>query len=195
MSQASSLAKSVADVIEPLVQSEGYDLVDLEFHGGKRAVLQVYIDRTSGTEPVGISDCVRITKLLEPALDAADLIATAYTLEVSSPGVERPLRRPRDFVRCRGKDARVTVREDGVTRSMVGRILDADDESFEMDCSGEIFRFEYTQVEKANLEFIFGAIQPAAKAGPKSPKAGPKSPKAGPKSPKVAPRKSPAPQE
>lgn len=162
---ATRLERSLAELVEPLLEPEGYELVELEYRGGKSSVLRLYVDRSEGRDPITIEDCVRVSRLVEPALDAADLIATAYSLEVSSPGVERPLRKARDFVRFVGESARVTAIEDnGAKHTRVGRIFEPDDEGFGLDSGGEILRYRIEQVESANLEFVFGGGQPKKKS-------------------------------
>ncbi|MCC7441715.1 MAG: hypothetical protein IT285_08780 [Bdellovibrionales bacterium] len=90
----------------------GYDVVAVEVIASRQKKLSVYIDRTDGAG-VGIEDCVLATKALDPVLDAAPEVAKvfkgAYELEVSSPGLERPLRRPVDFEKFQGKRARIHV--------------------------------------------------------------------------------------
>ena len=95
-------------VSDALADTE-FELVDLEFTGqARRTVLRVYIDKEGG---VTHGDCVRVTRILGDRLDAETAVGlNAYVLEVSSPGIDRPLKKPADFARFRGETARVTTR-------------------------------------------------------------------------------------
>jgi ribosome maturation factor RimP len=97
--------------LEPVVVSEletlGYDLVELQQRGTKnRPVIEVRIDRRDG-EQVTVEDCTRASRALEARLDGGELVSDRYVLEVSSPGVERPLRHAREWRRFVGKRASV----------------------------------------------------------------------------------------
>jgi len=116
---------------EPLLEAEGLELVQLEYRRGRRGVVRLFIDRqwdetagsASSSRGVTIEDCARVSRLLDPILDAEGLIDHAYTLEVSSPGVERPLTRPRDFRRFVGRLARIVVRHpEGHVEEIEGRL-------------------------------------------------------------------------
>ncbi|MFQ5691971.1 MAG: ribosome maturation factor RimP [Nitrospinota bacterium] len=94
-------------VVAPIVEEEGLELVELEFiQQGGRWVLRVYMDRPGG---VVLDDCERVSRRLSPVLDVEDLIPHRYTLEVSSPGIPRPLRRVDDFQRFSGRPARIEM--------------------------------------------------------------------------------------
>ena len=108
------MARAVPEVdreLEGRVDALGYELVEAEWAGsGRRPLLRIRIDRSvSGPgEGVTVEDCARVSRALEHWLDGAPTMPERYVLEVSSPGVERPLRRPGDFERFRGK--RVAVK-------------------------------------------------------------------------------------
>jgi ribosome maturation factor RimP len=94
-------------VVEQELETLGYDLVEFRRGGtGSRPVLDVRIDRRDG-EKVTVEDCARASRALEARLEGGELVAQRYVLEVSSPGVERPLRRPDDWRRFAGRRARV----------------------------------------------------------------------------------------
>lgn len=97
------------ELIEPVVTQLGYDLVRISFGGGDhRAVLQVMAERPE-TGQLVIEDCASISRALSDVLDAEDPIEGEYRLEVSSPGIDRPLTRPQDFERWAGFDVRITA--------------------------------------------------------------------------------------
>ena len=101
------MLEKVDQVVTPLITSLGLELIEREFgsqHG--QFVLRLYIDRPEGG--ITIDDCERVSKTVEDPLESAGIIPRQYTLEVSSPGVDRPLRRPQDFERFIG--SRVVIK-------------------------------------------------------------------------------------
>ena len=98
------------DVVRTEVDSLGYDLVELRRHGSKgRPVLDVRIDRRDGIA-VSVEDCTQVSRALEARLDGSpELAGNRYVLEVSSPGIERPLRTPSDWRRFTGRDASIVA--------------------------------------------------------------------------------------
>src|SRR5947208_4927737 len=101
---------AVRAVVQTVVAAHGLDLVDIEWTGG---VLRVFIERRDALERpdsgVTVENCVGVSRDLSTALDVADLIAHAYSLEVSSPGLDRPLTRPADFQRHVGRLAKIKL--------------------------------------------------------------------------------------
>jgi ribosome maturation factor RimP len=97
----------IAELVERRVEAMGFELVELERAGSaSRPILRVYLDRADsqpGQPGVSLEDCVAVSRALEPELDARDDLSDRYVLEVSSPGVERPLTRPRDYERFAGQ--------------------------------------------------------------------------------------------
>lgn len=101
------VAAVVEEISAPVIEELGLELVDVEFaREGGRWILRVYIDKPGG---VGHSDCEAVSKRLDTLLDEKDPIPQSYYLEVSSPGIERPLKKPQDFQRFRGHMVRVTT--------------------------------------------------------------------------------------
>ncbi|MEM6488026.1 MAG: ribosome maturation factor RimP [Pseudomonadota bacterium] len=99
----------LAAVIGPTVEGMGYGLVRLRLMGGKRATLQIMAERADGT--MEVEDCAQLSRAVSAVLDVEDPIAGAYTLEVSSPGIDRPLTRLQDFDRWEGFEARLETEE------------------------------------------------------------------------------------
>lgn len=99
----------IADLIEPALADLGYRLVRVRMMGRDEQTLQIMAERNDGT--VTIEDCVEITKQLSPLLDAHDPVPGKYTLEVSSPGIDRPLVRPSDLDDWSGYEAKVELKE------------------------------------------------------------------------------------
>src|SRR5215831_5370164 len=98
----------VRRLIQEVVESQGYELVDVEFKGaGKSSVLRVFIDKPSG---ISHRDCELVSEQVGTVLDVEDLIPSSYTLEVSSPGLDRKLVKESDYTRFDGKLARIQTR-------------------------------------------------------------------------------------
>jgi len=107
---ASDLAERVEDMIGPALHAMGFDVVRVLLKGGPGALLQIMAERRDGT-PMSVDDCAGISRTVSALLDVDDPIPGAYTLEVSSPGIDRPLVKERDFVRFAGREARIETRE------------------------------------------------------------------------------------
>ena len=102
-------AAAIADLAAPVLQELGFDLVQVKLTGQDGATVQILIERPGGA--VTIEDCTAVSRRLSPLFDAADPLPGGYFLEVSSPGLNRPLVRPRDFVTWAGYQARVELKE------------------------------------------------------------------------------------
>jgi ribosome maturation factor RimP len=143
------------NLAEPYVQDAGFELIEAQ--SGREAtgwVVRLFIDRPneSGQALLSHADCERVSRDLSAALDVADLIPHAYQLEVSSPGLDRPLRRERDFARFAGQSARLRLAE-GVEgrRNFSGTLRGAKDGLLEIECDGRSYKLPIDQVAKANL--------------------------------------------
>jgi ribosome maturation factor RimP len=139
---------------EPHVRDLGFDLIEVQF--GREStgmVLRLYIDKAEGTAgSVTHEDCERVSRDLSAALDVADKISSAYQLEVSSPGLDRPLRRERDFARFVGESVRVRL-NDGVEgrRNFSGTIQAAGNGRVEIACDGRSYELPIDDIARANL--------------------------------------------
>jgi ribosome maturation factor RimP len=102
-------AAEIASLVEPVLEGLGFRLVRVQLGGRDAVNLQIMAERPDGT--MNIDDCETISKQLSPVLDVADLISEAYRLEVSSPGIDRPLVRPIDFETWAGYEARIELSE------------------------------------------------------------------------------------
>ncbi len=98
----------IAGIIEPSLDAMGYRLVRVAVLGAGRATLQIMAERRDDAS-MTVDDCADISRSVSALLDVADPIASAYTLEVSSPGIDRPLVRPEDYDRFAGFEARIEV--------------------------------------------------------------------------------------
>ena len=136
-------------LLEPTVDQLGYELVAVELTTvlGRRT-LRVSVDQPAGMKVV---DCTRVSRELSPVLDAEEPLQGAFDLEVSSPGDERPLQRPGDFIRFAGYTARVRLEKGEGRRRFKGVLkgLEGDDLTIEVD--GEALTVPLSQVERAHL--------------------------------------------
>jgi ribosome maturation factor RimP len=116
----------IVSVIEPSLVDLGYEVVRVLYRTSGRPVLQIMIDRTDGAE-ITIDDCTLASRTVSALLDVADPIAEAYELEMSSPGIDRPLTREKDFASFAGFEAKVELKQavDG-RRRFRGRLLGCD---------------------------------------------------------------------
>ena len=130
------------------------EIVDVELRGSGRArLLRIYIDKAGG---VTHGDCQVISERLGELLDETDIIpGESYTLEVSSPGVDRPLKKHRDFERAVGQKVRFALREPiGSHRHLEGKLAAFESETLAIETGpGEILHVPLSQVQKANLKF------------------------------------------
>ena len=138
-------------IVAAAVQTLGYELVGVEFHGERaNALLRVYIDSEQG---ITVEDCQRVSHQLSGVLEVADPIDGPYTLEVSSPGIDRPLFEAGHFERFAGSDVRIQLREllDG-RRKLTGRLLGMRDGLVALvDSEEREWRAPLDQIEKARL--------------------------------------------
>jgi ribosome maturation factor RimP len=135
---------------EPLLAQLGYELVDLDYAAGRRhALVRVFIDRPQG---VGVDDCERVSHELAALLDVEDPVPIAYTLEVSSPGLDRVLRTPAHFQRFVGERIWLELRvaRDG-RRRYTGRLEAASPEGIELTVDGAKVAVRFSEIERARL--------------------------------------------
>jgi ribosome maturation factor RimP len=143
----------VWELAAPLAQAEGMEIVDIEFrHEGSRGgrVLRLYMDKDGGPN---VDDLSRVSRQLGELLDAQDTIDGAYTLEVSSPGINRPLKKPEHFLRFVGKRIRIRTRDliDG-RRSFLGILNEVAEGSVRLTQEGKQYWIPFSVIEKSNYE-------------------------------------------
>lgn len=157
------------DVLSSLLAAHGLDLVDLEIGPG---LVRVTVDRPGGIDLDGLASANRA---VSAALDELDPMPGRYTLEVSSPGVERRLRTPEQFARAVGETVSVrTVADSGGPRRVQGRLASADATGFSLEgpeLAGGSRRLSYDEVERARTVFEWGAA-PSASRRPAKRRAG-----------------------
>ncbi len=151
---------------EPLALELGCEVLDIEFAGAApRQVLRIYLDRPDDDSGVSLDDCVDVSRRLGDVLDAHEALEGRYMLEVSSPGVNRPLRRPPHFARALGEQVFVRLRRsrDG-RRNFTGTLLESGEEGIVLACGDETFAFGFGEIDRANVEFRFeDPVKPGGK--------------------------------
>ncbi len=146
------IIEKIKGILAPIVADERLELVDVEFKpAGKRWLLRVYIDKEGG---VTVDDCTYISQELSRHLDVEDIIEHPYTLEVSSPGLTRPLRKSEDFLRNKGKMCRIITREVVAGKNeFMGEIGETTIDKVEIKEKMGIFTIPIYAIKKAHLEF------------------------------------------
>ena len=147
----SKTAGDIVPIIEPSLEAMGYRLVRVAFLGAKRATLQIMAERIDEA-PMTVDDCTEISRSVSALLDVADPIAGAYMLEVSSPGIDRPLTRPEDYDRFAGFEARVELGEplDGRKRFR-GRLLGRAGDHVRLAAENGEVQLPFADIAKAKL--------------------------------------------
>jgi ribosome maturation factor RimP len=148
---ARGIAERVRSVAADAIRAEGAELVDLEFRCEAVGwVLRLFIDKTGG---VGVEDCQRVSELVGTLLEVEDPIPHAYTLEVSSPGLTRPLRNPEDWRRSVGSLVKVVTREPVEKRqAFVGRLVHAGPDAVRVTVDGRDIEIPSDLIARARLE-------------------------------------------
>jgi ribosome maturation factor RimP len=138
-------------IADPILSNQGMELVELEYRReGKGWVLRLYIDKEGG---VTVEDCSRASQEVGRSLDVEDFISTPYTLEVSSPGLTRPLKSERDFIKYRNRLIKLkTIEPIENRRQFKGKLLGVSENRIEIEVDGGVFQIPLSNVAKANLE-------------------------------------------
>ena len=138
-------------LIEKELDGLGFELVRLDISsGGRKKIIRLFVDREDGG--VSIDDCVRLAKALGLVLEAEDIFTSPYNLEVSSPGINRPLSKPAHFKRFEGREVRVEYSGGEKGKVMVIGVLKAvDEESIIVDDGGNETTVEFRNILKAQL--------------------------------------------
>lgn len=150
-----NIAQTVEEIAEPIVEEAGCELVGVDFvKEGSNWFLRVYIDKPEG---VSLDDCEKVSRPLNSKLDELNPISQPYYLEVSSPGVERPLKKPRDFEKAVGSqvEIRLYTAIDN-TKRFEGELMSYDGNKVVISTeSGIIHEFKMEQIAKAKKIFNF----------------------------------------
>lgn len=152
MSGESKVESAVRALLAPVIEGEGYELVEVEYKKeGKNWILRLFIDHEKG---IGLDDCQKISGAVDGILDEADPIPHTYLLEVSSPGLERPLKKISDYQRFSGNKAEITLfQPEAGSRRMAGKLAGVEDGQIiiETETGQRLVPFE--QIASAHLVF------------------------------------------
>ena len=148
------LLEEVRQVVEPILQSQGFELVDLEYQREPQGwVLRIYLDREGG---VTLDDCAEVSGEIGAILEVKELIPNPYVLEVSSPGLTRPLKKPEDFNKYRNRLVKIKLFEPLEGRkNFKGTLLSLEGEKVCMEIEGRVYELPLQGIAKANLEIEF----------------------------------------
>jgi ribosome maturation factor RimP len=148
-----ALRSAVRDLVEPTAERMGVDVVAVEFTGGASGqVLRLSIDRPLAEGGVTAQLCAQVSRAVEPLLDASDPVSGSYTLEVSSPGIERPVQRRDDFRRFHGFRIRVRLEAGPPRRRFSGVLVGVRDDDVVVLVDGEEHTFHVDTIERAHLD-------------------------------------------
>jgi len=143
------------DLLEPVVTGMGYELVEIEYNPTTRhGLLRIYIDHEDGIQ---LDDCTDVSHQVSALLDVEDLIQGHYNLEVSSPGLDRPLTSIKDYQRFTGEMVKIktAMAIDG-RRNFKGRLRGVEADEINIECDGQQFYLPLASIEKARLVPEFG---------------------------------------
>lgn len=146
------IVDSATKVIEPVITDLGYSLVECEFlNDAGRWVLRLYIEKAEGD--ITIEDCTKVSRAVSATLDVEDVIKGRYSLEVSSPGINRPLKRPGDFEKYAGNMVRIKTRMpiDG-RGNYYGKLIGFNDGNILVNVDGKEYKVPIAELAKARLE-------------------------------------------
>lgn len=143
--------EEVRQVVEPILESQGMELVDLEYRRESQGwVLRLYIDREGG---ISVNDCAEASGEVGAVLEVRDLIPNPYVLEISSHGLSRPLKKREHFEKYQNRLVKIKTFEpvEG-RRNFKGTLLGLEGESVRLEVEGRIYEIPFQNIAKANLE-------------------------------------------
>ena len=145
-----AISDQIELLVEAPIESLGYELVGVEYiKNGADTVLRLYIDAEQG---IGIEDCERVSHQVSGILEVEDPISSAYSLEVSSPGFDRPLFKERDFVRFSGQEVKISMKLPiQGRRNFKGLLQGFSDGNILVEVDGEIYELPLTKLSKAKI--------------------------------------------
>jgi ribosome maturation factor RimP len=151
------ILEKVRSIAAPVAAQDGLELVDVEFGGaGGRTTLRLFIDKPGG---VSLDDCSNVSRSVSAALDVEDPLEGAYDLEVSSPGLDRPLRTPEHFAKYAGQKVRLKtygpIPDCENRKTFVGTLKGFAEGKVTVDVDGKLFHVPHAQISKANIEPVF----------------------------------------
>lgn len=154
MSQREQYEKKTEELIVPILDAKGFELVDVEYvKEGQDYFLRAYIDKPGG---ITIDDCVAVSREMNVLLDELDYVDGAYTFEVSSPGLGRPLKKPRDYERSMGEEVEIrTYKAMDGSKEFYGILKAYDDATVTIQFEEEEITFNKSDIALIRLAFDF----------------------------------------
>ena len=154
MSKKEIYEQEAEALVSPIVEKYGFELVDVEYvKEGSSFYLRAYIDKPGG---ITVDDCETVSREFSDKLDEADFIEEAYIMEVSSPGLGRPLKKEKDFKRSIGKEVEIrTYRPIDREKEFYGVLKAYDENSVTIDCEEEERTFQKAEIALIRLAFDF----------------------------------------
>ncbi|HJD29335.1 MAG TPA: ribosome maturation factor RimP [Candidatus Blautia avicola] len=154
MSKKEIYEQKAEDLVMPIVEKYGFELVDVEYvKEGGNFYLRAYVDKPGG---ITVDDCETVSREFSDKLDEADFIDEAYIMEVSSPGLGRPLKKEKDFKRSMGEEVEIrTYRPINREKEFYGVLTAYDENSVTIDCEGEEKIFQKADIALIRLAFDF----------------------------------------
>ncbi|NND81408.1 MAG: ribosome maturation factor RimP [Gammaproteobacteria bacterium] len=139
----------IDELLQPGAEALGYELVAVEMSGGDSSIVRIYIDADDG---ITVDDCARASRQFSAILDVEDPISNRYTLEVSSPGMDRPLAKPEHFEKVVGQDVKIKMSTliNG-RRRFTGQLVEANDDFAVVEVDGEQTELPYQEMDRARL--------------------------------------------
>ncbi len=163
------LPSRIERILAPSLEAMGYEIVRVQLSGGRSPTLQVMVERQDG-KALKVEDCVAVSRAASPLLDVEDPMAGSYTLEVSSPGIDRPLVRRKDFERFAGHDVRIETGEPqggpaGGRRRFRGKLLGVEGESVKLATAEGEALLPLEAIQKARLVLTDALLAAASRRG------------------------------
>jgi ribosome maturation factor RimP len=152
--RAQTVVKGVSELAEGILEEMGFELVDVAYVSSQgRWVLRLFIDKEGG---VTIDDCARVSSELGDLIDVKNFIDHSYALEVSSPGLDRPLKKEKDILKAMNKKIKLKMATPVKgRRNYSGYLRDFKDGAVHLDTDGGLVALPWREVEKANLVYEF----------------------------------------
>ena len=154
---SSVLKDKVVNIIKPELDAMGIDIVDMDVSGfGGKPLVRLYVDRVGETSPLctlKVEDCEKVSRSVQRLLDVENVFPNNYTLEVSTPGLERGLNNISEYKRFKGKLSKVVLKKEGKDSCFVGRITEINNDEIMFDVDGKERKVNIIDIKKANLKF------------------------------------------
>jgi ribosome maturation factor RimP len=149
-----SVTESIEELVTPIIDENRLELVDVEYKKeGKNWFLRIFIDKEGG---VTVDDCTRVSRQIEDLIEVEEAVPSSYILEISSPGLNRPLKKEKDFLRFKGKLAHVTTYTPiHQQKNFKGTIRDFQKDVLILDIDSQRLEIPKDQIAKARLEIEF----------------------------------------